>query len=71
MKLKDTKTKRFEIRMTEDEYRLLTLCGEFVGRTPTEFVRLLLRSSFVEMREIIERENGEYEDTERVFDCDL
>ena len=50
MKMKDTRTKRFEIRLTEEEYDLLLHCADYVGRSPTQFVRLLLHSSFVELR---------------------
>lgn len=58
MKMKDTRTKRFEIRLTEEEYDLLQHCAEYVGRNPTQYIRLLLDSSFVELRN---RVGEEYE----------
>ena len=58
MKMKDTRTKRFEMRLTEEEYQSLLLCAEYVGRTPTQFVRLLLRSSFVELHNRLEGEHS-------------
>ena len=66
MKLKDTKKKRFELRLTEEEYRLLVLSSEYVRRTPTEFVRLLLKSAFTEMNDILENEGIINEDVEIV-----
>lgn len=72
MKLKDTKKKRFELRLTEEEYNLLTLSAEYVCRTPTEFVRLLLKSAFTEMREILEEQEGvTNEDIETVLNNKL
>lgn len=71
MKLKDTKTKRFEMRLTEEEYRLLVLSSEYVRRSPTEFVRLLLKSTFTEMKEILENEGIDNENTETVFNDQL
>lgn len=61
MKMKDTKTKRFEIRLTEEEYEMLLHCAEYVGRSPTQFIRLLLNSSFVELRNRIDRDGVEHE----------
>lgn len=66
MKLKDTKKKRFELRLTEEEYRLLVLSSEYVRRTPTEFVRLLLKSAFTEMKDILENEEIYNENVETV-----
>lgn len=71
MKLKDTKTKRFEIRMTEEEYKLLTITAEYVGRNPTEFVRLLLNGAFTEMRDIIDKGVNDYENVTSVLDDQL
>lgn len=71
MKLKDTKKKRFELRLTEEEYRLLVLSSEYVRRTPTEFVRLLLKSAFTEMKDILENEGVDNEDAEVIFNDKL
>lgn len=59
MKMKDTRSKRFEMRLTEEEYESLLLCADYVGRTPTQFVRLLLLSSFVELHNRLEEQNNE------------
>lgn len=67
MKLKDAKTKRFELRMTEEEYQLLQLTAEYINRTPTEFVRLLLNGAFTEMRDVIEEGGMEGEDIKTVL----
>lgn len=71
MKLKDTKKKRFELRLTEEEYRLLVLSSEYVRRSPTEFVRLLLKSAFTEMKDILENEGLNNEDAEVIFNDQL
>ena len=71
MKLKDTKKKRFELRLTEEEYRLLVLSSEYVRRSPTEFVRLLLKSAFTEMKDILENEGLDNEDAEVIFNDQL
>lgn len=66
MKMRDAKSRRFEMRMTEEEYQLLQLTAEYINRSPTEFVRLLLNGAFTEMRDVIER--GEKEN-DTCTDC--
>lgn len=68
MKMRDAKSRRFEMRMTEEEYQLLQLTAEYINRSPTEFVRLLLNGAFTEMRDVIER--GEKEN-DTCTDCEI
>lgn len=71
MKLRDARTKRFEMRMTEEEYQLLQLTAEYVGKSPTEFTRLLLTGAFREMRDILENGDRNNEDKQTFCDSEL
>lgn len=71
MKLKDAKTKRFELRMTDEEYRLLQLTAEYIGRTPTDFIRLLLNGAFTEMRVVLDKGEKNNENEQTVCDDQL
>lgn len=45
MAIKETKTKRLEIRLTEEELRLLKIAGVVIGQTPSQLVRMFVDST--------------------------
>lgn len=65
--LKDKKTKRLEIRLTDDEYKYLQVCALSIGHNPSSFLRMFIDSSIVQLQIRIKKGEISLEDFETVF----
>lgn len=45
MKLSENKTKRLEVRLTDEDFKLLKICAYTIGQTPSSMVRMFVDST--------------------------
>lgn len=63
--LKEKKTKRLEIRLTDEEFNLIKVCALTIGHTPSSFLRMFIDSSIVQLQIKIKKGEVNLED----FSC--
>lgn len=44
-KLTDNKTRRLEVRLSEEDFKLLKICAYTIGQTPSSMVRMFVDST--------------------------
>lgn len=71
MKLTDNKTKRLEIRLTDEELKLLKVCAWTIGQTPSSMVRMFINTTINALRLKIEQGEINLEDFEAVLNDKL
>lgn len=67
MKLTPNKTKRLEIRLTEEDHKLLKICAYTIGQTPSSMVRMFIDSTLNAMKLKIKQGEIKLEDYEALF----
>ncbi len=50
MAIKETKKARLEIRLTEEELKLLKIAGKCIGQTPSQLVRMFVDSTLTALK---------------------
>lgn len=71
MKLTENKTKRLEVRLTEEEYRLLRVSAYAVGQTPSSLVRMFIQTTINQLKLKVQKGEINLEDFEAVLDDKL
>lgn len=71
MKLTENKTKRLEIRLTEEDHKLLKVCAYTIGQTPSSMVRMFIDTTLNAMKLKIKKGEIKLEDYEAIFDDKL
>ena len=71
MKLTENKTKRLEIRLTEEDHKLLKVCAYTIGQTPSSMVRMFIDSTLNAMKLKIKQGEIKLEDYEAIFNDKL
>ena len=71
MKLTENKTKRLEIRLTEEELKLLKICAYTIGQTPSSMLRMFIDTTLNAMKLKIKQGEIKLEDYEAIFDDKL
>lgn len=69
--IKDNKTKRIEVRLTENEYKLFKLSAYAIGSTPSELVRMFINSTINQIKIKIQLGEISLEDYETILDDKL
>ena len=71
MKVSDNKTKRLEIRLTEEDHKLLKICAYTIGQTPSSMIRMFIDTTLNAMRVKIKTGEFKIEDYETLLDDKL
>lgn len=67
MKTTENKTKRLEIRLSEEDLKLLKIASYCVGQTPSQTVRMFIDSTINSLKIKIKRGDIKLEDFETLF----
>ena len=70
-KLTENKTKRLEIRLTEEEHKLLKICSYNIGQTPSSMVRMFIDTTLNQMKLQVKRGDIKLEDFETILNDKL
>lgn len=70
-KLTDKKTKRLEVRLTEEEHNLLKICAYNIGQTPSSMVRMFIDSTLNQLKLQVKRGDIHLEDFQTILDDKL
>ena len=71
MKTTENKTKRLEVRLTEEEMKLLKIASISIGQTPSELVRMFISSTIVGLKMKVQQGEIRLEDFEALLDNQL
>lgn len=71
MKLIDNKDKRLEIRISEEDLKLLKICAYIIGQTPSKMIRMFVDTTINAMKIKIKQGEIKLEDFEGIFDDKL
>lgn len=71
MKLTENKTKRLEIRLTEEDHKLLKICAYTIGQTPSSMVRMFVDTTINALKLKINKGEIRLEDFEAVLNDKL
>lgn len=71
MKLTDNKDKRLEIRISEEDLKLLKICAYTIGQTPSKMIRMFVDTTINAMKIKIKHGEIKLEDFEGIFDDKL
>ena len=71
MKLTENKTKRLEIRLTEEDHKLLKVCAYTIGQTPSSMVSMFIDTTLNAMKLKIKQGEINLEDYEAIFNDKL
>lgn len=71
MKMTENKTKRLEIRLTEEDHRLLKVCAYTIGQTPSTMVRMFIDTTINALKVKVKKGEINLEDYEAIFDDKL
>ena len=71
MKLTENKTKRLEIRLTEEDHKLLKVCAYTIGQTPSSMVRMFIDTTLNAAKLKIKQGEIKLEDYEAIFNDQL
>lgn len=69
--IKDKKTKKIEVRLTENEYKFFKLSAYSIGSTPSELVRMFINSTVNQIKIKVQLGEISLEDYETIFDDKL
>lgn len=69
--IKDNKTKRIEVRLTESEYKLFKLSAYSIGSTPSELVRMFINSTINQIKIKVQLGEINLEDYETILNDKL
>lgn len=67
MKTTENKTKRLEIRLTEEDLKLLKVASYFIGQTPSQMVRMFIDSTINGLKIKVKQGEIKLEDFETLF----
>lgn len=71
MKTTENKTKKVEVRVTEDDYKLLKISAYAIGQTPSSMVRMFIKSTLNALRLKIDSGEINIEDYKTILDDQL
>lgn len=71
MKMTDNKDKRLEIRISEEDLKLLKICAYTIGQTPSKMIRMFVDTTINAMKIKIKQGEIKLEDFEGLFDDKL
>lgn len=71
MKLTPNKTKRLEVRLTEEEFNLFRIASFSIGQTPSNMLRMFIDSTLNALRIKINLGEINIEDYETIFNDKL
>ena len=71
MKLSENKTKRLEVRLTEEEFKLLKICAYSIGQTPSSMVRMFIDTTLNQMKIKVKKGEIILEDFETILNDKL
>lgn len=71
MKASENKTKRLELRLTEEEHKLLKAYAYTIGTTPSAMMRMFISTSINAIKLKIKRGEFSLEDIESILDDKL
>lgn len=71
MKITDNKTKRLEIRLTEEDHKLLKICAYTIGQTPSSMIRMFIDTTLNSLKLKINKGEIKLEDYEALFNDKL
>lgn len=71
MKLTQNKDKRLEIRISDEDLKLLKICAYTVGQTPSKLVRMFIDTTINSLKLKIKQGEIRVEDFEGIFDDKL
>ena len=71
MKTTENKTKRLEVRLTQEEMKLLKIAAISIGQTPSELVRMFISSTIVGLKMKVQQGEIRLEDFEALLDNQL
>ena len=67
MKTTENKTKRLEIRLTEEDLKLLKVASYCIGQTPSQMVRMFIDSTINGLKIKVKQGEIKLEDFETLF----
>lgn len=67
MKLTENKTKRLQIRLTEEDHKLLKICAYAIGQNPSSMVRMFIDTTLNQMKLKIKQGEIKLEDFEAIL----
>lgn len=70
-KISENKDKRIQIRVTEEEYKLLKICAFAIGQTPSSMLRMFIQTTINAMKLKIDKGEFKLEDYQAVLDDKL
>lgn len=70
-KLTENKTKRLEVRVTEEDYKLLKICAYNIGQTPSSMVRMFIDTTLNQLKLQVKRGDVKLEDFETILNDKL
>ena len=71
MKLTENKTKKIEVRLTEEDYKLFKISAYSIGTTPSKMVRMFIDSTLTQLRIKVKQGEINIEDFETILDDKL
>lgn len=71
MKASENKTRRIEVRVTEDEYNLIRVFAYTIGSTPSKMIRMFIDTTINGIKLKIKRGELNVEDIKSVLDDKL
>ena len=71
MKIRENKTKKLEVRLTEEDYKLFKVASYVIGTTPSKMMRMFIDSTLTSLRIKIKQGEINLEDYEAILDDKL
>lgn len=71
MKIRENKTKKLEVRLTEEDYKLFKVASYVIGTTPSKMMRMFIDSTLTSLRIKIKQGEINLEDYETILDDKL
>lgn len=68
MKVSENKTERLEVRLTPEDYKLLKIAALTIGQTPSDMVRMFIKTTVVGLKVKINQGEIKLEDFETLLD---
>lgn len=68
MKTSANKTKRLEIRISEEDLKLLKIASYCIGQTPTQTVRMFIDTTINSLKIKVQQGEIKLEDFQAIFD---
>ena len=71
MKIIENKTKKLEVRLTEEDYKLFKVASYVIGTTPSKMMRMFIDSTLTSLRIKIKQGEINLEDYETILNDKL